>query len=422
MTTNCKHVSAVLAELGRVINAKDALPILTSIRVQMSATGEVKMTAKRGSEMSMTKTLHASRFTGEGEFVADYEQLSCALKGLAEQDVTMQFDKGSLTIAYMGGSLTFVTGDATKYPKDTARTDAKAEMYLTGKTLVDSLKAVKYACAKDETRMVMTGVCMEKKGDRLTFVGTDGRLLRWVDTKTDAQCADFEAVLPTTLVNILCSGLKDGNQVHLSVNTDFVYIDWADTTLDCKRVEGKYPNYRGIVDAVKTPVSMQCERKALLSSFSRVATFANQASQLIVCEYADGSLVLKGEDSDIFGRSMTERVQSTLHTADGYKGEAIKFGVSAKWMTLLLANTEGESITLKYNDCESPIVVVGDGSTSIIMPMNINAESKPKTAPKPKAEAKPKAETKPVETKPVEAKTEAKAKPKAEAKTEAKVA
>lgn len=388
-TLNSATFGATLGELNRVINKRASVLTLDNFHVCMDSTGRITMTAMYDTSLRMTKTMQADRYAGSGVFLADAEQLVNAIKGLPEQDITLTFKDGELRINYTGGSISFnAAANAEQYPKAEPVEEKTTAFHMSGKTLIEGIGRVQYAVAKDETRPVMSGVYMQREGERLTFAATDGRVLKYTDITPDFECGDFGAILPTRVCDIIRMSVKTGNQVFVELGATRIRLSYASTLLDARVIEGKYPNYRAVVPA-NNPHHIKVDRQTLLASVKRVGLFANSSSHLCELRLEARQLSVIGRDDDLFGRSLTEVVAIKEAWSDSTLPEPLRIGVSAMYLATLLQNFGAEVVELQIADQSRAMVVKGDSATTLIMPMLIE---------EPKEEAEPDEE--PVEEEP----------------------
>lgn len=381
-------LSATLGDLSRVMNKRTSMPILDNVLIDMDNTGRIRLTAMYDNEMRMCKTLQADRFAGQGTFLANAEQLCNALKGLPEQDTTLTHKDGELRIQYNGGSSAFTAdNNASEYPKAWTQGDSTARAYMDGKMLVDGIARVQYATAKDEVRKVMMGVYMERTGERLTFAATDGRVLKYTDYTPTFDSNDFGAIIPPRVCDVMRATIKPGNQVFVQLISDTIHLEYGNTTFDARLIEGMYPKYRNAVPT-NSPYCMKVDKAALMASVKRVSLFANSSSKLMELKLSDGQLSIIGRDDDLFGRSMTEVIDTKgAWSEEGDMPDTLRIGVSATLFASVLQNYGSDVVEMQIADPSRPIKFVGDSALAILMPMMLKEEETPEANDEEEVEA-----------------------------------
>lgn len=377
-TIGSEVMAGSLADLNKVINRKSANALLENIYVRMDETGRVTMTAMYDNEYCMDKRLQADHFSGSGCFMANAEQLTMAVKGLPEQDLEFMHDDGRLHIVYKGGELSFDTGKGSEYPICPPVGDSQS-VTITSDDLLKGLARVRYAVAHDEVRVIMTGVCVTSTKDELTFAGTDGRMLTLA-----RRCpieGEFRVVIPDKACDIILTTLKTGKQVHMAIGDERVLLTYGNTEFSTTIHTGAYPNVQGVIPQ-DSPYRLLVDRKVLLSAVKRVGAFANGTSGLLRVEYADGQLRITGQDNDVLSRTRSEVIPVKEQTMP----ETLAIGLSAPFLAKVLSFFGEDDVELQMSDTEHPVVFVGDGSTSLLMPMMLQDETKPKPKVEPQAD------------------------------------
>lgn len=382
-TISSTTLAGALNDLSRVINRKASMPILTNVHISMDNAGRLTMTGADGNDFTMTKTIQADRWEGAGVFIADIDQMTNALKGMPEQDITLRVNANRCEIDYKGSSLSFLTGEANKYPTlANNELENAVTAYIDGQTLVEGVAHCRYACANDPIRIVMTGVFMEYANGTITFASTDGRKLTAVDRKADLQTDAFSGILNQKTCDIIRATVNAGKQVRMIINNEYVSLQYGNTLFLARLVEGRYPNFRGVIPT-NIDYRIVVSKASLAASVKRLATFAPSGSGLIRLDYKaeDGTLVLTAKDIDLFARTMTESMAIVSATAtDGGPIPDMAIGLSATYMLQVLQNFGSENITLCFiakgdtNDTERPVKFEGDMAQTLLMPMMLNDE------------------------------------------------
>lgn len=369
-----------VSDLNRVINKSASMPILTGIHASMDNAGRLTLRAMDGSDYVMTKTIQVDRWEGAGAFVADAEQLTKALTGMPEQDITLSVTNNRCEIAYKGGSLSFETGDVERYPAvneaeytDTANVD--------GQILTEGISRCLYAVAKDQIRPQMTGVYIHYADGQMSFAASDGRKLSISDRKADLACGAFEGILNPKTCNIIKATINAGKQVRLRIGDAYISLEYGNTMFRARLIEGRAPNYRGVIPTT-TAYHLTINTKTLLASVKRLSAFAPSGSGLIRLDYdGNSTLALTAKDIDLFSRTMTEALSVDDATATEGDVPSLAIGLSATYLAQVLANFGSDKVTLNFcamsnGECDAsrPVTFTGDMATTILMPMLLEKE------------------------------------------------
>lgn len=369
-----------VSDLNRVINKSASMPILTGIHASMDNAGRLTLRAMDGSDYVMTKAIQVDRWEGAGAFVADAEQLTKALAGMPEQDITLSVTNNRCEIAYKGGSLSFETGDVEKYPV-VSEAEYNITTTIDGQILTEGVSRCLYAAAKDQTRPIMTGVYVHYADGQITFAASDGRKLSLSDRKAELACDEFSGVFNSKTCNIIKATINAGKQVRLCMGDTYVSLQYGNTMFRARLIEGRAPNYRGVIPTT-TAYHLTINTKTLLASVKRLSAFAPSGSGLIRLDF-DGSstLALTAKDIDLFSRTMTETLSVDDATATEGDVPSLAIGLSATYLAQVLANFGSEKATLNFcamsnGECDAsrPVTFTGDMATTILMPMLLEKE------------------------------------------------
>ena len=378
MTIESNDLSAALNVLNRVVNRKSAIASLQNLRVQLES-GVVTLTARDGSDMEMKATIVVvdAEDGATTDFLVDAAQLTNALRGLGEQDITLEYDGENITIDYIGGSLSFATSNGEGWPIQLPFT-AGVEDSTRGQVLLSGITRVQYAASNDQTRMIMCGVCVSRKGEMRYFTASDGRVLTRTSAQADSECDNnYDMVFPEKLCNVLRASMKSGNQVKMQRSDDesYVRLKYGDYSLTAKLIDGKVPNYVAVIPQ-DSPYHYTLDKATLAACIRRVSLFAPNNSQLLRLEFSKGRLKVIAKDEELFARTRTETlsIKDAWAVGDKELPETFAIGVSAEHFMAVLDNFGAAVVELQTERQDRPIVFKGDDDVTILMPMRIEDE------------------------------------------------
>ncbi len=369
-TLSSTALSSRLNTLSRVINSKNSLPILDDFLFQVS-NGELTLTAS-DSENVMQSVITLDECDGEGEFAVPNRTILDAVKELAEQPLQFEVDENfTIKIAYQNGVYNFTAQNAEEYPRTQAMSDAATTLTIDSATLVDNISRSIFATANDELRPVMNGIYFDLTPDALAIVASDGHKL--VRNQNFAIKSDTPAafILPKKPANLLKNVLgKDGGDVAIKFDDRNAEIKYADGTLSCRLIEGRYPNYNSVIPK-DNPNQITIERKALFGALRRVLPFASESSQLIRFHIEGGKLELTSEDID-FATSAKEVISCE------YNGNPMSIGFKGSSLQEILNNLESDEVIIQLADPSRAGIIVpasqpdNEDILMLIMPMLLN--------------------------------------------------
>ncbi len=370
-TLSSSALSSKLSALSKVINSKNALPILGDFVFDIKGQ-TLSLTASDG-ENTMCTAVQLAECDGDGRFAIGNHDLLEAVKGFSEQPIT--FDAGLessiVKISYQNGLFSLPIESADEYPIPQAISSSAATISMPNATLAENINRSIFATAQDELRPVMNGIYFDLTPDCLAVVASDGHKLvrnKIYSVKSDTPAA---FILPKKPANLLRNLLgKDGSDVTIRFDERNAEINYGDGTMLCRLIEGRYPNYNSVIPQNNNN-DLLVGRLGLLAALRRVQPFANDSSNLIRFHVEGSVLQLDAEDYD-FSKTATERM-----TCD-YNGQPMSIGFKGSSFIEILSNFDCQEVIIKLADPSRAGLVLPSEQPEnqdvimLMMPMLIN--------------------------------------------------
>ena len=370
-TVSSTALSSKLNALSRVINSKNSLPILADFLFDVQD-NMLYLTAS-DSENVMKSQLELNESDGSGRFAIGNHDLLEAVKGFSEQPITFDVDQQQnlAKISYQNGLFSLPIENADEFPAAQQVSDGANTIVIASDLLGDNINRSVFATAQDELRPVMNGLYFDLTPDCLAIVASDGHKLvrnKIFSVKSD-QPASF--ILPKKPASLLKNLLgKDGGDVTIRFDERNAEINYGDGTLQCRLIEGRYPNYNSVIPQ-NNPNELRADRNGLLSALRRVQPFANDSSNLIRFHVEGSTLQLDAEDYD-FSKTATERM-----TCD-YNGQPMSIGFKGSSFIEILSNFNCAEVIIQLADPSRAGLVLPSEQPEnqdvlmLMMPMLIN--------------------------------------------------
>ena len=342
-TVSSTALSSKLVALSRVINSKNALPILGDFVFDISEQ-TLRLTAS-DSENTMQTTVELTDSDGDGRFAIGNHDLLEAVKGFSEQPITFDVDLQSniAKITYQNGLFSLPTENADEYPTAQTVGDAATTIVISNQMLAENINRSIFATAQDELRPVMNGIFFDLTPDCLAIVASDGHKLvrnKIYIIKSDQPASFILPKKPATLLKNLLG--KDGGDVTIRFDERNAEINYGDGIILCRLIEGRYPNYNSVIPQ-NNPNELRVDRSGLLAALRRVQPFANDSSNLIRFHVDGSTLQLDAEDYD-FSKTATERMSCD------YNGQTMSIGFKGSSFIEVLSNFDCPEIVIQLAD------------------------------------------------------------------------
>lgn len=297
----------LLAQVSKVVEARNTIPILATVRL-----------VAEGGKLSATATDLDIEITGsvpaDGDFAAcvDARLLSSIVTKVAGDEITLEQGDGNATMKAGRSRYTLQTlpvGDLPSMAVDGFTTEFEAD-------LAALFSPVQFAISTEETRYYLNGVFLKGAVDTgtqavaLTAVATDGhRLAKHVASGVSA----FDGVIvPRKTV-----GLAPKGNIKVRLSDTKIQFETDGATITSKLIDGTYPDYERVIP----------------SRNDKVVTF-------------------NGDDM--------ARAAGRVAVISSERGRAVKVAVEGDQATLSINNPENgnasEDVIVSYSN-EEPIVV-----------------------------------------------------------------
>ena len=370
-TLSSTALSAKLSALSRVINSKNALPILGDFVFDIK--DNVLYLTASDSENVMKTQMDLTESDGNCRFAIGNHDLLEAVKGFSEQPITFEVnqEQNIVKISYQNGLFSLPIENADEFPMAQPVSEFANTITLSNALLAENINRSVFATAQDELRPVMNGIYFDLTPDCMAVVASDGHKLvrNKIFTIKSEQPAAF--ILPKKPANLLRNLLgKDGGDVTIRFDERNAEVNYGDGTIQCRLIEGRYPNYNSVIPQ-SNPNELRVDRLGLLAALRRVQPFANDSSNLIRFHVEGSTLQLDAEDYD-FSKTATERMSCE------YSGQPMSIGFKGSSFIEVLSNFDCPDVVIQLADPSRAGLVLPSEQPEnqdvlmVMMPMLIN--------------------------------------------------
>ena len=295
------------------------------------------------------------------------------LKTFPEQPLTfLKTEKNTVEISANNGKYAIAYAGGEEFPKAPQVNDSKT-IQIKSNTLHTAINSTLFASGNDDLRPVMSGVFFQFSSEALTFVATDAhKLVKYsrTDIKAEETAEFIMPKKPLQLLKVILHGSE--NDVSIEYNDTNAQFRFGDSTLTCRLIDGKYPNYEAVIPK-ENPNQMQINRVNFLNSVKRVSIFSNKTTYQIRLKIAGTALQISAEDFD-YSNSAEERIDCE------YQGEDIKIGFNSRFLIEMLNGLDCNNVKLSMSlpnraGLLTPLdnTEEGESITMLVMPVMLNS-------------------------------------------------
>lgn len=364
-TTLLKALQAV----GGVLNSTNTLPILDNFLFEI-ADNELKISA---SDLESTmSTVISIQSKENGNIAVPAKLVLDILKTFPDHPLTFSVNNNNgIEISSDYGKYSLSGQNADEFPR-VPKLESPSTISIKGNVLQRAIEKTVFATGNDDLRPVMSGLFCQMNSEGITFVATDAhKLVRFKrsDTKTENSS---EFIIPKKPMNLL-KGLLGSTEddVSLEYNTSNAQFKFGSTTLICRLIDGKYPNYQAVIPQ-ENPNRMSIARTQFANSIKRVSIFANKTTHQVRLKITGSQLIISAEDLDFANAAKEELTCS-------YNGEDMEIGFNSRFLLEMINNISAETIALELSGPNRAGILVPDNPEQenedilmLVMPVMLN--------------------------------------------------
>lgn len=364
-------LSSHLQAISRVINSKNALPILDCFLFELKD-GTLSVTVS-DSETTMVTSLEVVESDVDGRFAIMARTLLDALKEIPEQPLTFEINLVTLEliVQYQNGKYCLVGQNADEFPTPAHLSESAVRVDMDTQVLLAGINRALFATADDELRPVMNGVYFDITTEDITMVASDGHKLVRCKTYTAHGNERAAFILPKKPANLL-KNLLSREQGNIAIEFDErnAAFTLANYRMVCRLIEGRYPNYNSVIPK-NNPNKIIADRLQLIGALRRVAIFSSQASSLIKLRMENNSMIISAQDID-FSTSAEETLICQ------YAGNPMSIGFKSTFLIDILNNISADEVVIELADPSRAGVIIpsvqeeNEELLMLLMPMMLN--------------------------------------------------
>ena len=360
-----------LQAISRVINSKNALPILDCFLFELED-GTLSVTVS-DSETTMVTSIEVNESDMNGRFAVAAKTLLDALKEIPEQPLAFDVNAGTyeITVQYQNGKYCLMGQNADEFPQSAALGDNAVRVEMDAQILLDGINRSVFATADDELRPVMNGIYFDITTEDITMVASDGHKLvrcKTLVARGNERAAFILPKKPATLLKNLLP--KESGMVVIEFDERNAVFTLENYRMVCRLIEGRYPNYNSVIPQ-NNPYKVTVDRQQLIGALRRVSIFSSQASSLIKLRIQENEIVVSAQDIDF--STSAEETQVCQ-----YAGASMSIGFKSTFLIDILNNISAEEVVIELADPSRAGVVVpveqeeNEDLLMLLMPMMLN--------------------------------------------------
>ena len=230
----------------------------------------------------------------------------------------------------------------------------------------EPLDKVSYSIGKDDTRHIFNGLFINKKEDKIVFVGTDGRRLCKSEKVFNSDINFGNGlIVPHKAIYELKKIVNENSKGYIGVIEDQLFIKSGNTEILCKLIEGKYPNYDDVIPKSNDKSVLIPKFDLELALKQSLATTEEPGKQVIFT-FSNNLLNVFSQNPGIS--------ETNIDIDIIYDKEEIKIGFKGEYLSDIFRCIQDDFIQIDMKDNTNPVLFLDKadpGFLSVVAPMKI---------------------------------------------------
>lgn len=248
---------------------------------------------------------------------------------------------------------------------------------IDGKKLHDAIAKAAFACAIDETRLVLTGALFSLGTEGIKLAATDSYRLAEITIETEKKLTGQAAVIiPARTLSELARiiALEQMAKLSIYLGENQIAFSLPNTQIISRLIEGNFPDYKQIIPtgfATKAVILVEKLAKSIKMASFFVRESANNIELALQKDKKPaspaGGLKISAVSPQI-GDTVSEL------SLEDFSGEEAKLAFNAKFILDVLNVIDDEKIILETNGKFNPVMIRPEKSKKvlyIIMPLRL---------------------------------------------------
>lgn len=374
LTVSTRELQNALKRVAPVIRRSSSLPIICNV---LFATGENELRISATSlDLYLTLTIPAV-VKEPGSVVLPDRTLAKWLETLPAGDLNISEEHYYLTFSQPGdednGALTIQGLDAKEFPSNGMRQPRSSPAPIHQVAMLDPeqtaefraalVRARPFASLDASARPVINTVMIRFTPTGISMEATDG--FRCISTQTGIPCPEeMNALIPLPFVSHIIRLLPAQGtalEIYSIPKNAMLALTWEGVEMVFTLTDGKFPDLRVLMPKNNGTV-LRVNRALLLNALRQARIIFSGYEPMILCLAPDSDAMESSVNSSEIG-AFKRRIPVK------YYGEAMKIAFNPFLLYDVASTLDLDTVEIKLNSNKSPISVMDDKSTMLLMPM-----------------------------------------------------
>lgn len=352
-----KMLRAKLKASSRVVGS-GIVPILDNFLFLIS--GEALTVISSDLETTISTSIGITNVDGSGSVAVPAKRLMDLLSVCGDASLTFSISGTTMKINTGSGTYSVECMGAQDFPE--APSVEGNAFTINAEDLLYGINNTMFCVANDPYRPIMSGICISVSPVTTRFAATDAHKMSECVVLSESTATD-QFVIPTKAARNIVAML-DGRTGPVSVvfNDKNVEVMLPDTLIVCLRTEGKFPNYRGLLE-MDLPIKVEVNLASFLEVAKRISVVSPIMNRFASLKFkSDKTLIVSARDID-FGVAGEETLECNSVTE-------CFINLKVDFLLEVLSHLSGDVVTVAMRDERTACsLYTDDKNKTLLMPM-----------------------------------------------------
>jgi DNA polymerase-3 subunit beta len=366
LTVARKDLYEGLQTVTRVVSSHTSLPVLKNVLIE-PGTDAIKLCAT-DLELGVECLVNANVAEG-GPITVPAKTIAEIVAALPEADVSLAAADQNKLVLCCGRAEYQIHGLPAEDFPSLPEVSGDVNLTLPQPLMKSMIHLTALAVSKDETRPILTGICVVLAENQLRLVATDTHRLAVRTAALGDAAGERTVITPARAMNELMRVLGDAEEelLHLKIDQNQILFRTERYTLVSRLIDGQFPRYERVIPSSHTR-RLTVPREDFLSVVRRARIVARDAAAAnrLILRTSGENLVVTAEAGEL-GRAY-EEIEIMR------EGDDIEIAFNAVYLLDVLSVMDADAVLLEMTEPLSPAILRpadGPDYLMVIMPMQI---------------------------------------------------
>lgn len=355
---NRATLASVMGNINSVVPSRSLRPVLQNVHLSGNADNTITISGT-DLEIGMSMLLPVENLTEPQTVLVN----SALLTGIVSEDTS---EKVEFTVTPEGANVKTNRGEFAfaicneEFP-EIKKIEDDNFVTINGRDLQEAVERTKFAVSHSDGKYTFNGICVNFEGEKIDFASSDGNRLSLVSKQISnpKKISNLALVICKGMTELarLCGADKTAD-IQFAGNEMIARV--GDARLVSRLLEGKFPQYRGVIPA-ETPLKVTLDKQELLNGLRLVGKMCTDEVRSVSLEGANGKMVLSLNS----GASGSGRYELDAVIEGGEVSTAFNCGYLIDAINAL----KNKEVTLSFVQNGKPAIIVEGDFIHVVTPV-----------------------------------------------------